>query len=383
VIPSVEPAPPSPSRPVSLPRVKWFGSIVFCGVLPVVAVIALFVTVVRDDSVAFDFRPFYSAAESIMGGESPYPAADDPLTASAGPYVYPPVGALATIPLTVLPREAAGLLVMAVLLAAALATLALLGVRDWRCHGIVLLWPPVLSAIQTGNVTLLLGLAAAVSWRFRDRMLPSGGTVGTTLGVKFLLWPLFVWLAATRRMASAAVACLVAGVLLLASWAAIGFAGLREYPDLLRRLEDTVGHDSYSVFIVGLDVGLPSPIARAVWLALGLGLLAAVLLLGRLGDERSAFILAIAAALALSPLVWLHYFALLAVVVALAQPRLGLVWFLPLAMVMSPGSGNPTLFETLVVLGGASVTIALSLHAVRRSTVAAAEVRRFAEPTTA
>lgn len=365
MIPSVEPAPPSASRPVSLPRVKWFASIVFCGVLPVVAVIALFVTVVRDDSIAFDFRPFYSAAESIMGGDSPYPAADDPLTASAGPYVYPPVGALATIPLTVLPREAAGLLVMVVLLAAALATLALLGVRDWRCYGIVLLWPPVLSAIQTGNVTLLLGLAAAVAWRFRNRMLPSGGTVGTTLAVKFLLWPLVVWLAATRRIASATVACLVAGVLLLASWAAIGFAGLREYPDILRRLEDTVGLDSYSLFVVGLDLGLGEQAARALWLVIGVGILAGVVVLGRMGDERSAFIVAVAAALALSPLVWLHYFALLLVVVALARPTLGLVWFVPLAMVITPGSGEPTPFETSGTLVIATVVLALSVRASR------------------
>ena len=62
---------------------------------------------------------------------------------------------------------------MAVLVLVALAILFVLGVRDWRCYGLVLLWPPVISAIQTGNVTLWFALALALAWRFRDRTLAS------------------------------------------------------------------------------------------------------------------------------------------------------------------------------------------------------------------
>ena len=67
---------------------------------------------------------------------------------------------------------------------------------------------------------------------------------------------------------------------------------------------------------------------------------------------------AIAAALALSPIVWLHYFALLLVVVALARPVLGFLWFVPLAMIVTPGSGEPTPFETAWTLGIAVLTVA-------------------------
>ena len=104
-------------------------------------------------------------------------------------------------------------------------------------------------------------------------------------------------------------------------------------------------------------------VARAIWLAVGIGLLASVVVLGRRGDERTAFVVAIAAALALSPIVWLHYFALLLVVVALAQPRLGLLWFVPLAMVFTPGSGHPTPFQTSWTLVVAVVTVALAVRA--------------------
>ena len=105
--------------------------------------------------------------------------------------------------------------------------------------------------------------------------------------------------------------------------------------------------------------------ARALWLALGLACSRGVVVLGRRGDERTAFVVAIAASLALTPIVWLHYFALLLVVVALAQPRLGLVWFVPLAMVITPGSGHPTPFETAWTLGVAAVVVALSVRASR------------------
>ena len=258
--------------------------------------------------------------------------------------------------------DVAGVVVMLLLTAAAVAIPYVLGVRDWRCFGVVFLWPPVWNAIQTGNMTLVLGLAAAVAWRLRDVRSASSAAVGVTLAAKFFLWPLVVWFAATRRIWTAVIATAIGGLLLVVSWAAIGFVGLADYPDLMRRLQDAVGDDSYTLYIAGLDLGLPSPAARALWLAVGMGLLAAVVWVGRRGDERSAFILTVAAALALSPIVWLHYFALLLIVVALAQPTLGLVWFIPLAMVVTPGSGQPTPFETAATLAIAALTIALALR---------------------
>jgi hypothetical protein len=49
--------------------------------------------------------------------------------------------------------------------------------------------------------------------------------------------------------------------------------------------------------------------------------------------------LAIAASLALAPIVWLDYYALAAVPLAIARPRLSVVWFLPLATWGLPSSG--------------------------------------------
>jgi hypothetical protein len=161
---------------------------------------------------------------------------------------------------------------------------------------------------------------------------------------------------------AAGLACAVGIGLLFLSWAAIGFAGLGDYVHLMRRLEASVGSDAYTTHVVALDFGVSPTAARAIWLILGLAVLTAVVVVGRRGDERTAFVLAIAAALALTPIVWLHYFALLVVVAAVAQPRLGLVWFVPLAMFFAPGSGDATQFETLATLAVAVLTIALALR---------------------
>jgi hypothetical protein len=190
-------------------------------------------------------------------------------------------------------------------------------------------------------------------------------SAGATLAVKLFLWPLVIWLAATRRLAAAALSIFFGLILVLGSWTVVGFAGLLDYPDILRRLQEEVEPDSYTAYVVGLDLGAPPLVARVVWLALGLAVLCAVVVVGRRGDERRAFILAIAAALTLTPIVWLHYFALLVVVVGLAQPTLGIAWFVPLAMVVTPGSGNPTPFETSATLAVAVATMALALWSPR------------------
>jgi hypothetical protein len=287
------------------------------------------------DSVAIDFWQFYRAAETILDGNTPYLPAGEPLTAWGGPYPYPPLPALVAIPFTALPLQTAGLVVMAMLIVGRACN----SVRARRPRLALLRDPARLAAHclrdPDGNVTLWFGLAAALTWRYRDRLFPVAASIGITLAAKFFLWPLVVWLAFTRRVLAAAAALVVGTVVLLLSWAVIGFSGFLDYPELLRKLEHTVGGDSYTAYIVGLDLGLPSSVSRALWVGIGLAVLSAVVVIARRGDERTAFIVAIAASLALTPIVWLHYFALLLVAVALARPRLGPLWFVPFGMFLT------------------------------------------------
>lgn len=366
------------SRPLTWSRFRWPASIAFFAVLPLVTLFILFSSAVRDDSVAIDFWQFHAAAKVILDGDNPYLPGAESLTEWGGPYPYPPLPALLAIPSTIASEQVAGFVLMMILVAVALAVPWIIGVRDWRCFGLLLLWPPVISAIQTGNVTLWFALAAALAWRFRDRLRVVAAAIGITLAAKFFLWPLVVWLAATRRIAAAVASLATGAVVLIASWAVIGFGGFVDYPSLLRKLEETVGEDSYTLYIVGLDLGLPSPVARLAWLTAGIALVGAVLVLARRGDERTAFIVAVVASLALTPIVWLHYFALLLVPVAIARPRLGLVWFVPLAMIVTPGSGHPSPFDTAWALAIASATVLLAVRASLEESRAAVPAR--AEP---
>jgi hypothetical protein len=56
------------------------------------------------------------------------------------------------------------------------------------------------------------------------------------------------------------------------------------------------------------------------------------------GGDRSAFVLALAAGFVFTPILWLHYLVLLIVPIALARPRLSVLWFAPLSL---------TVFEAL------------------------------------
>ena len=117
-------------------RVMWPATVVFFGVLPVILRRPALRRGDPDDAVAIDFRQFYAAAEAILHGDNPYPGPTRTAgPASGGPYLYPPLPALLAIAADGASVQAAGLILMAVLVTVALALRASLGVRDWRCYG--------------------------------------------------------------------------------------------------------------------------------------------------------------------------------------------------------------------------------------------------------
>ena len=231
-----------------------------CGFLPLVALYFVIAPVAFGDREAIDFHfNYYYAAEAIRAGESFYPTdgfivrgADDLIV----DYVYPPLVArrdgAAHVPARRAGREPVPVLPRRSLRRHPLgprgARLALLRARlplasRDRCH-------------PTGNVSLLLGFAAALVWRYRDVAPAAGASLGVSIAAKIFLWPLTIWLAATRRVAAAAWSIGVALAVLLASWAVVGFRGLGDYPELVRRLSDRMDERGYTVYALGVDLGL-------------------------------------------------------------------------------------------------------------------------------
>jgi hypothetical protein len=266
---------------------------------------------------------------------------------------------LLAAPLAAFPFGVAAALLAALELLATGLTLRVLGVRDWRCYGVALLWYPVIQNLLIGSITSLLALGLAVAWRYRDEQRVAAPVTALLIGAKVFLWPLLFWLAATRRGLVAVRALALTLVAVAVSWALIGFAGLTSYPRLLDQLSRLEEWRSYSAVAFGHVLGLSSSEARALAIATSSVILLGVIAVGgrrrRDADaDRHAFILAIAAAFVLSPIVWTHYLALLLVPIAITRRTLSPLWFMPLAMWATPGQSDGHTWRVLV---GASVWI--------------------------
>jgi hypothetical protein len=169
-----------------------------------------------------------------------------------------------------------------------------------------------------------------------------------------------IWLVATRRYRTAAFAAAASALFVLVPWAGIGFAGLRGYPHLLSNVASSEGPHSYSVAALFHSM-LPSwTAASALETVLGAALLGVVVAAGRRGRDRDAFALSIVAILALSPLLEMHYLAVLLVVVALYRRRFGLAWAVPLLFWGAPATTAGSPAQVVHVLAVVVLTFAVA-----------------------
>ena len=150
------------------------GQVLLFAVLPL-ALVPLLLHAAGSDYL-WDFRKeFMPAGRAILDGTSPYPRALGDLESHAN-YVYPPLAAVVVAPLTWLPSVVAEWIFVALSLAAPALALRLLRVRDWRCYGIIYLWPPLLGGLSLGTLSPLLALAVAAAWRWRRSSPALGAT---------------------------------------------------------------------------------------------------------------------------------------------------------------------------------------------------------------
>ena len=292
----------------------------------------------ESDQIGWDLRIAYlPAAEAVWEGRSPYPDPSDPNLDLPRTYVYPPQLAIALVPLSWLPTDLAALVVFLASIAALSGALALVGVRDVRCYAAVLLWAPVWNSLDTLNVSSALALGVALLWRFRATVWPLAATLGAMVSVKLFLWPLVLWVGLTRRLVPAALGLGIGLTLTFAAWAVIGFAGFSDYPDLLSRVSE---QESYSIAGMSAELGLGHGFGRGLGTVVGLVLLGLAVREGRRQDSARALTFAVAATLAMSPVVWLHYLTLLIAPLGLARPRFSALWLLPIVLWVSPRDEN-------------------------------------------
>ena len=314
-----------------LRALKTSAAIAFLGLGPLLLGAVLISEMYDQHLVAFDVhQSIRPAAELLVDGHSPY-RTDQAVIAAGSAHPYPPFVTFIYTPLTLVSVGVGDAVLTALLILLVLATLLVLGVRDWRCYGAALLWAPVVQAVQTANLSIPLAFLAALAWRYRDSRwtaLPSA----VAIGAKTFLWPLLIWFAASGRVRRAIWTVVVLAALVVGSFTLIGIGNVSEYLRVVRLVGEREAPEALTLYAVGLALGLPAALAKAVWAAVGLAMLGACVVYGRRGDDAASFTMAIGAGLLLAPTLSLHYLALLLVPLAITRPRFAGAWLLPLLL---------------------------------------------------
>ena len=89
-------------------------------------------------------------------------------------------------------------------------------------------------------------------------------------------------------------------------------------------------------------------VGRALTVVAGGALLVGCFLFARREDDARAFTCAVAATLAISPIVWFHYLVVLLVPMAILRPRFSAIWLLPVLLWVSPKPGYAEGLATFV-----------------------------------
>ena len=285
----------------------------------------------------FDFEgTLWDPAVASLEGQAPYPEPVVGEVEVGNPALYPPLLFLLVTPLTLLPWTIGLTVWIAILGAAVVGTLYLLGVRDVRCYVVALIAVPTVEGVLWSNATLLLLPLVALAWHWRSKWLRAGVVVGLALAAKLFLWPLVAWLVGTRRYRAAGAALGFGTVALLLPWAVIGFSGLsvlsRSSPCRRGRLRGAQlldrGHAQRARSRgLGRDCGNSRP--RSLRCSGRADR-------GRSGRDELALFIALLAAVLGSPIVWTYYYVLLLIPLAIARPRFSALWLLPTGALGNP-----------------------------------------------
>ena len=333
------------------------------GAVPIVVTMALLAFELKVQPIAVDFRSaYFPAAVRLLNGGSPYAGATHYEILEGYAFVYPAFAAVAFGPFALISRIAGQLLYTAICIACVPAALRVLNVRDWRVYGITLLWFPVYTGWLSANLTLPLVLLTAVAWRYRDRPLIAGLVTVAAISLKPFIWPLGLWLLATRRWRAAGYALVCGLVFNLVAWGVVGFNEIHAYLRVSGKVTDALWREGYGMLAVAHHLGLGRGAADALLLAVSATVGLTVIYVGFFRrQEREAMVLAILLMLVASPLVWTHYFALLLVPLALMRPRLTAVWAAPILIwVCPPKAGVAGWQEALVWIVACACLLGLS-----------------------
>jgi hypothetical protein len=311
-----------------------------------------FVSLPGGEGWGYDYQSYVNASDRLAQSGTLYPEwalAGSYETGSIENYYYAPPLGIAIGPFDGLAGEHAVAAWFLLHVAGLAAACALLPVPAWvrlATFGVVALSFGATRDLALGNVSVLLLLPLAASWRWLDR---PGGAVAQALAmaVRPMLGVLLIW-QALRRQWRAVAWTLGAGLAIIAlSLPFVGVDGYVDYLTVLRNLSGLTGEDnnldlSSTVLAVGGDAGLAN-LALVAGYAIGI----AAIGLSLRHDREIGFVVTATASLLLVPLLWDHYLAMLALPAALLASR-GKPWGLALPLL----SWLPPVALPLVVVAG-------------------------------
>ena len=324
-----------------LERRKWLWSVGLLGIAPALFSLELIAIAASSNGFAGDFRmELDPEAQKVVHGINPFPPSDSPF-----PYhsqIWPIPAAIAVSPLTLLSAPAAAAIFSLLGVAALVASLRLLGVRDWRVYGFVGVWPATVSGFQAGNVTPLLALLLAVAWKYRERVVVPGLAIGAAVANNRSFYNDEVHQERVARLR---------GRPIENKWIGQRISD----PDIdIAGLARAQGAQGFGPIGFLSQAGVPWSVAQVLGYGVGLASLFAAW-------RRRSFVLGIAASLLISPIVWLHYFTLLVVPLAIRSNSLDWLWVTPLAMwCCTSATHGSVVWQTGVALACFGLVVAAS-----------------------
>jgi hypothetical protein len=304
---------------------------------PTITVVLLLLYLARHE-LAVDFqRTYWLAGLQVLHGEDPYRASAQQISGGAA-FVYPALAGILFAPFALVSHAVSTAIFIAVTMGAVIGTLLVARVRDWRLYPLAFLWWPVINGWQTANVTLLLGFLIILVWRYRDSTLRAGLLVALAISIKPFVWPIGLWLLATRRYRAAGWAFAWGLVINALAWWVLGFDEISRYLRISSDVTSALERTGYGVIALCLRAGAAVSLASAVMYLLAALVALLCVWIGRRGREEAALTVAVTLMLVASPLVWNHYFALLIVPLAILRPRVDALWLVPLVLWLCPAT---------------------------------------------
>jgi hypothetical protein len=328
--------------------------------LPVLAVGMITLTVVqasRWGELAIDFRTVTPYLRGLGRGADPFVGQD---LGPGGHFLRTVLAGWILSPFAWLPNGY--LLVVALEVIGVVGAALLLGVRDWRLIALAVAWPATVNSVQTGNITVLVLVLLAAALHDRDHV-RSGFWAGLAVGVKLFPWPVLVWLAATKRWRALGLALVIQLFALLIT---LPYLSIGSYVRFELEVNRTFSERALTLDALVRRIGGSPAEGAAFALAIGLTIL---------WKGRRDFGWVVVSMLVLSPVVWLHYYDLLLIPLALWSESLW-VWSIPMLFFLVPGQWNGRIWQTALALAA----LALASIAAWREVAAEQRIGHRAAP---